>query len=162
MSPEDACAAGNGGKEGSIRRLLAIALVGIGASLGSGALAAPNPVGVHRGCPTRFSEWDVRLATVDQAMATARLVALDHIVEHNQGRTTRRTRDNYPVLEAVELDSIPPVPGQTVLLRQASRRCGKKIAQASWAVVFTDTESVLCCLRDVRFVVWLKSGWWIY
>jgi hypothetical protein len=127
-----------------------------------GAKVTASPVSIHRGCPAHFASSDLRTVTADEAVAVARRVALEHVVEHNQGRATRRTRSNYPVIEVVSLGHTPALPGQSALAKQAAHRCGRQIARRSWAVVFTDTESVLCCIRDARFVVRLGSGWWVY
>jgi len=117
---------------------------------------------IHKGCPAAFTGYDVRATAVDDVLAIARRVAVDHVTETNQERVTRRTTRNYPVEEVVLLSTGPRLRGQRALYRVAAARCGRQSAQASWAVVFTDTESVLCCVKDVRFVVRLRSGWWVY
>jgi hypothetical protein len=140
--------------------LAAIVLV-TGAALAStsaGARLGP----VHSGCPVPFSGWDVRTASADQAAAAARVVAFDHVVEHNQGRTSRRTRANYPIVGMVYLGSGLHLSGGSALLRLATRRCGKSVAEVSWSVTFHDSESVICCLIDTRFVVHLRNRWWVY
>jgi hypothetical protein len=136
------------------------AVLAIGAVVG--ARVTTSPVSIHRGCRAHFASWDLRTATADEAVAVARRVVLDHVVEHNQGRATRRTRSNYPVIEVVSLGHTPALQGQSALAKQAAHRCGRQMARASWAVVFTDTEPVLCCIRDARFVIRLRSGWWVY
>lgn len=118
--------------------------------------------GVYSGCPPAFTGYDTRGALVDEAIAAARTVALDHVVENNQGRLTRRTRRNYPVLEAVELATGAALFGQTRLGQIATKRCGRAAARASWAIAFTDTESPVCCTRDVRFAIRFKRGWWVF
>jgi hypothetical protein len=120
------------------------------------------PGAVHAGCPPVFTGYDTRVALMDEVVAVARSIALDHIVENNQGRLTRRTRRNYPVLQVVELASAPVLAGQTRLRQIATRRCGPDAARASWAVVFTDTESPVCCIKDVRFVIRIDRGWWVF
>src|SRR5437763_11148343 len=86
--------------------------------------------GVHAGCPSRFDgRTQARTSLVDEAIAVARRVAVDHVVEHNQGRTTRRTRSNYPVLSAIQLRTGPTLPGQQTLTALASRRCGHTTAE---------------------------------
>jgi hypothetical protein len=95
-------------------------------------------------------------------IAAAREVAIDHIISHYQGRTVRRTVVNYPVLEVVDLLTGPRLPAQQTLRRRATHRCGDRVARWAWAVIFTDTESPLCCTEDVRFVVHLKKGWWVF
>jgi hypothetical protein len=117
---------------------------------------------VHSGCPPPFTGYDTRAALVEDAIAAARTIALDHIVENNQGRITRRTRRNYPVLQAVELATGPALPAQEQFKRIATKRCGHSAALASWAVVFTDTESPVCCIKDLRFAIRLKRGWWVF
>jgi hypothetical protein len=49
-----------------------------------------------------------------------------------------------------------------LLKRLAVARCGATSAYWAWAVVFTDTQSVVCCLRDIVFVVRLKDGWRVF
>jgi hypothetical protein len=104
----------------------------------------------------------VRPTTVDGVIAAARRVFLDHITENNQGRITRRTRANFPVLEVVQLTGFPPLPGSASLKRLAVRRCGKTNAYWAWAVVFTDTQSPVCCLREIVFVVRVERGWRVF
>jgi hypothetical protein len=117
---------------------------------------------VLRGCPGRFTGYDVRPTSLESVVAVARRVAIDHVVAHYQGHAIRRTVANYPVLEVVELDTAPILPAQQTLRRVAARRCGTRTAQASWAVIFTDTESPVCCTKDIRFVVHLRNGWWVF
>ena len=117
---------------------------------------------VLHGCPGRFTGYDVRPTSLDSVVAVARRVAVDHVIAHYQGHAIRRTVANYPVLEAVELVTGPILPAQQTLRRVAARRCGVGTAQASWAVIFTDTESPICCTKDVRFVVHLRNGWWVF
>jgi hypothetical protein len=146
-------------------RLLGFAAAGLAIAAAGGLaganLAVPAPA-VHSGCPPRFTGYDLRPTLVDDALAAVRRAAVDHVTETNQGRVTRRTRRNYPALEIVQLGTAPELPGQTALYRIATRRCSRAAARASWAVAFTDTESVMCCLKDVRFAVRLRSGWWVY
>ena len=78
------------------------------------------------------------------------------------GVIVRRTVANTPVLEVVELETAPVLPAQQALKRVAARRCGARTARASWAVIFGDTESPICCTKDIRFVVRLENGWWVY
>ena len=87
---------------------------------------------------------------------------IDHKRENNQGRITRRTATNYPAIQVTELSAVPQLPGATSLKRLASARCGSGTAQFAWAVIFTDTESVLCCIRDIVFVVHVRSGWKVF
>ena len=126
--------------------------------------SASTTASVRAGCPVRFDGGtEARGSLVDEAVAVARRIAVDHVVENNQGRTTRRTSANYPVLSAIQLRTGPALPGQQTLTALASRRCGHTTAEwTQWAITFTDTESVLCCIRDVRFVIRLDRGWWVY
>jgi hypothetical protein len=113
-------------------------------------------------CPRDVTALSVRPALVDGVIAAARRVVLDHVIENNQGRLTRRTAANFPVLEVVQLGSAPLLPGASSLRRLAIKRCGKINAYWAWAVVFTDTESPVCCLRSIVFVVRVKTGWRVF
>ena len=113
-------------------------------------------------CPTGVNGRTAEVAQVDGVIAAARRAVIDDKTETNQGRVTKRTAANYPVVEVVDLSRLPLLPGAASLMRLAVARCGKITAQAAWAVVFRDTESVLCCVRDVVFVVHLRSGWKVF
>jgi len=117
---------------------------------------------VSKGCPGRFAGPAVRPTSLGSVVAVARLVAIDHITSHYQGRSVRRNVVNYPVLEVLELSTGPILPGQQTLRRRAARRCGDRAARSAWAVIFTDSESPICCTEDVRFVIHLKDGWWVF
>jgi hypothetical protein len=54
------------------------------------------------------------------------------------------------------------LPGARSLKQIAVKRCGAKNAVSAWAVVYTDTLSPVCCLRDIVFVVRVKNGWRIF
>jgi len=69
---------------------------------------------------------------------------------------------NYPVLEVVQLTESPPVAGSAALRRLAIRRCGETDAYWAWAVVFTDTQTVMCCIRATVFVVRVQHGWRVF
>jgi hypothetical protein len=124
--------------------------------------SSSRPQQISHGCPGRFTGYDVRPSSLDSVVAVARRVAIDHVIAHYQGHAIRRTVSNYPVLEVVELDTAPVLPSQEALRRVAARRCGLRTAHASWAVIFTDTESPVCCTKDVRFVLHLRNGWWVF
>ena len=146
-------------------RLIAVPLlIGAAALLLAAARADSSSTEqqISRGCPGRFTAYDVRPTSLDTVVAVARRVAIDHVIADYQGHAIRRTVANYPVLEVVELESAPMLPAQQPLRRAAARRCGIRTAQASWAVIFTDTESPVCCTKDVRFVVHLRNGWWVF
>jgi hypothetical protein len=124
--------------------------------------SSSRPPQISHGCPGRFTGYDVRATSLDSVVPVARRVAIDHVISQYQGHAIRRTATNYPVLEVVELDTGPSLPAQQTLRRVAARRCGIQTAKASWAVIFTDTESPVCCTMDIRFVVHLKNGWWVF
>ena len=115
-----------------------------------------------RRCPAGINGRTVRPASVDRVLAIARRVVIDHKIENNQGRITRRTAANYPVIEVTELSAVLRLPGAESLRRLASARCGSETAQFAWAVIFTDTQSVLCCIREIVFVVHVKDGWKVF
>ena len=146
-------------------RLIAIPLLGFTLALLLAAARADSssrPQQISRRCPGRFTGYDVRSTSLDSVVAVARRIAIDHVVTQYQGHAVRRTVANYPVLEVVQLETAPVLPAQQTLRRAAARRCGVRTARASWAVIFTDTESPVCCTKDVRFVVRLRSGWWVF
>jgi hypothetical protein len=146
-------------------RLIAVPLLCCAVALLLAAARADSssrPQQISHGCPGRFTGYDVRATSLDSVVAVARRVAIDHVVSDYQGRKVRRTVTNYPVLEVVELDTAQILPAQQTLRRVAARRCGIRTAHASWAVIFTDTESPVCCTKDVRFVVHLTTGWWVF
>ena len=146
------------------RRLIAALLVCGGAVflLAASQADSSSTQRVSRSCPDRFTGPDVLPTSVGSVVAVARKVAIDHITSHYQGRSVRRTAVNYPVLEVVELSTGPTLPGQQTLRRRAARRCGDRAAGSAWAVIFTDGESPICCIEDVRFVIHLKDGWWVF
>ena len=129
--------------------------------LGAG-VAGLQALATARRLGAKTTGYDVRPTSLESVIAVARRIAIDHVVAHYQGHAIRRTVANYPVLEVVELDTGPTLPAQQTLRRSAARRCGTRTAQASWAVIFTDTESPICCRKDVRFVLHLRNGWWVF
>jgi len=141
----------------------ASAVVAMGAAVAVFGLRFPQDTqAASGGCPLGANGRTARVAQVDGVLAAARRAVIDHKSENIQGQVTRRTTANFPVIEVVELSSGPPVPGQEALTRIAISRCGKLAAHYSWAVIFTDTQSVLCCVREIVFVVLLKHGWNVY
>jgi hypothetical protein len=145
-----------------IRSLLACVAAGAVGASAAGGTQTPSRV-IHTGCPPAFAGAAAGEMTVDQAMAVARAVAIDHRVDHYQGHAIRRTPANYPVLEVVRFSDGPPVlPGEQALKKIAAKRCGGFTAYFSAAVVFAISQSPVCCLRDTRFVVHLRRGWWVY
>jgi hypothetical protein len=100
--------------------------------------------------------------SVDSVVTVARRVVIDHVVVRYMDHNIRRTVANTPVLEVVELETAPVLPAQQALKRVAARRCGARTVRWSWAVIFGDTESPICCTKDIRFVVRRESGWWVY
>jgi len=115
-----------------------------------------------RHCPSGVNGRTVLLADVNSVVTAARAVVIDHKTETNQGRVTKRTVVNYPVVEAVDLSQLSTLRGAAWLRRLAAERCGGVNARYAWAVVFRDANSVLCCVRDVVFVVHLRSGWSVF
>jgi len=150
----------------TVVRVLFKAAVVVGAIAAATASVAMQP-GAAAGaaatkCPAGVNAGTVRPAQVDDVIAAARRVVIDDKRENNQGRITRRTAANYPVIVAIELGEPQPLPGSVTLLRRAARSCGQTTARLSWAVIFTDVNSVLCCVRDVVFVVHLDNGWRVF
>jgi hypothetical protein len=112
---------------------------------------------VHVGCPHEFSAEAVRPSLIDGAITAARAVVIDHRTEANQGRVTRRTRQNYWLSDVRLLFE-----SRGSLFRTAVRRCGVKVARFSWALVFHDGESPVASAQDVRFAIRMPDGWWVY
>jgi hypothetical protein len=135
--------------------LAAVALIGGVAAAGLVASRDSRPR-VHTGCPKNFSSWTARDGIIDDAIAAARAVVIDHRTETNQARVTRRTRENYALWEV--RDGV----GSGTSRREAVARCGAKVATFSWVLVFHDGESLIASDRDVRFAVLTPDGWWIY
>jgi hypothetical protein len=104
----------------------------------------------------------VRYATVDQVIAAARRVVIDHKVEFVQGRRVRLNARNTAVVEVVALGAYPPLPGQRPLTREAVKRCGEAAARWAFAVVFSPSWSVICCEYWDAFVVRTKDGWHVF
>jgi hypothetical protein len=116
---------------------------------------------VRRGCPT-IGPGNARSVAVDQVIVTARRVVTDHRSEEVQGRRYRLNNKTTPVLEAVMLGGLPPLPGNRPLARMAKHRCPHTNVAYTWAVVFGDTISVVCCLRATVFVAATKSAWFVF
>jgi hypothetical protein len=130
-----------------------VAFGGVALMMGSSTSARFR---VHTGCPPRFSSAAARQGLIDGAIAAARAIVVDHRTETNQGRVTRRTRENYWLSEVrygLEFGS---------LRAQAVARCGAKVATYSWALFFHDGESPVATYTDIRFAVKTPDGWWIY
>jgi hypothetical protein len=130
-----------------------VVLGGAGVMMGSSTRSKSR---VHAGCPPRFSSATARQGLIDGAIAAARAVVIDHRTETNQGRVTRRTRENY------WLSEVRHGLGFGSLRAQAVARCGAKVATHSWALFFHDGESPVATYTDIRFAVKTPDGWWIY
>jgi hypothetical protein len=116
---------------------------------------------IRRGCPS-VGPGNARAVAVDQVIATARRVVIDHRTEKVQVDRYRLNEKTTPVLEAVMLGELPRLPGTSTLRRLAKRRCGATDPTYTWAVVFGDTISVVCCLRTTLFVAPTKQGWFVF
>jgi hypothetical protein len=137
---------------------VALGLAAFASSLGDTQASVPV---TERRCPSDVNALTVRPALVDGVVSAARHVVVQG-TENNQGRITRRTNASNPILAVMALTSYPPLPGAGTLKRMAIRRCGKTNAFWAWAVVFTDTQSPVCCIREVVFVVRVKNGWRVF
>jgi hypothetical protein len=137
------------------------AIAGLALSLTGTQATTSLASSTQRRCPTDVNALSVRPALVDGVIRAARRVVVRGW-ENNQGRITRRTVATNPILEVVQLTGYPPLPGSRALKRMAIRHCGKTNATWAWAVVFTDTQSPVCCLREVVFVVRVKNGWRVF
>jgi uncharacterized protein YjhX (UPF0386 family) len=100
--------------------------------------------------------------TVDEAIAAARRLRISGKTISSQGHTYRLTPKNSPVLEVVQLapDGGRPLPGAAELRRIATRRCGKKLAAAAWAVAINiPFVQIAASSEEVAFVVKTTRGW---
>jgi hypothetical protein len=100
--------------------------------------------------------------TVDEAIAAARRLRISGKTITTQGRRHRLTPKNSPVLEVVQLapDGGRPLPGAAQLRRIATRRCGKTLAAAAWAVVINyPFVQIAASSEEISFVVKTKRGW---
>ena len=99
---------------------------------------------------------------VASVIAAARAKVVGEMT-HYQGRSVRRTVCNTPV--GTVFMFIGPSrysPGATQMSRWARHRCGSKVAEASHAVVFQDSLSVIADAVVVKFVVKTAGGVWVY
>jgi hypothetical protein len=134
--------------------LCALPAVAVGGGpTGAVATGARGPF-VTGGCPRKG---DYGGGTAQEAAAAAITYYIrEHPLIRVQGRTYHRTAANTPPVEIVLLPPAdqPPLPGATVLKRQALRRCsGRATSHAAvWAVVFHESVSVLCCVHTTFFV----------
>lgn len=96
---------------------------------------------------------------IDEVIAAARrLLARGSITV--QGKTTRLTAKNSPLLSVVTLAPTgTPFPGTPSLRATATRRCGRNIAVASWAVMLTVPDITPSGSTRFAFLVKTKSGW---
>jgi hypothetical protein len=109
------------------------------------------------GCP-RISV-PPEYGTIDEAVAAARKLLVRGSITV-QGKTTRLTRKNSPVLSIVTLaETSVPFPGAAVLRATATRRCGRNTAAASWAVMLAVPDLTPTASTRFAFLVKTKSGW---
>lgn len=126
------------------------------AAAGSAALV------VHTGCPPKAARVTYGTMTIANVIAAARSRVVGEMT-HYQGRSTRRTAANTPV--GTVFMFIGPSrfsPGATQMSRWARQRCGSRVADASHAVVFEDSLSVIADAVVVKFVVKTVRGVWVY
>jgi hypothetical protein len=126
------------------------------------ATGSSTPLVVHSGCPPKFLEGVAYQMTIAQVLAAARSKIVGEMT-HYQGRSIRRTVANTPV--STVFMSIGPSrfsPGATQMSKWARQRCGSKVADASHAVVFHDSLSVIADAVVVRFVIKTARGVWVY
>lgn len=100
--------------------------------------------------------------TVDGAIAAARRLRISGKTISSQGHTYRLTPKNSPVLEVVQLapGGGRPLPGAAQLRQIATRRCGRRLAAAAWAVVIDyPFVQIAASSEGVSFVVKTRGGW---
>jgi hypothetical protein len=118
-------------------------------------------IALHAGCPPKSS-----IPTYGMTIAQVVVAARDHVVgemTHYQGRSERRTVTNTPV--STVFMWIGPSrfsPGATQMSKWARQKCGSRVANASHAVVFHDSLSVIWDAVVVKFVVSTAGGVWVY
>jgi hypothetical protein len=141
---------------------IAVGLVALLPSAASPVRGSATPV--KSGCPPSRARLGSLPATVDQVIGAARSKVTGQVT-HNQGRTERRTRINTPV-SAVVMEVAAPgfstLPNASGLFRRARRRCGRKAARLSDAVIFHDGLSLFPDASITRFVVRGESAWWVF
>jgi hypothetical protein len=141
--------------------VIVVALPAVIAASASSDTGSARTMFVAKGCPAPSDE-NPSQGLAEHAIAAAQAVVIDHKVAHVQGRTYRRNTANTPLLQVVKLGEVPLLPGQQVLQRVAARRCGKETARWSFALVFGDQATVMCCIRTIVFAVHVKRGWRVY
>jgi hypothetical protein len=141
--------------------LIAIACLAAIATTAASSESSARRLLVSKGCPDS-SDW--RGFGVDEAIAVARHVVIDGKVVHYQGRTTRLTKANYPVVQTVVIGRYanPGLARPRSLAREAKRRCANLAAGWVWAIVFHDSLSPMCCSYPVAFVARTERGFYVF
>jgi hypothetical protein len=107
-----------------------------------------------------------RSAPVDEVLAAAREIAIRGKTTKSQGRTFRLTAKNTPVIAGVRLASFgagPDIPGAPALRRLAAKKCGRAVAERSWAVVIEfPLEQIARTNRTLMFLTLTGDGWRAY
>jgi hypothetical protein len=146
-----------------MRRTLVLTAVGALAVMAAGGASAHGAPRIVRSCPFAVNGRVAVSAVVNDVIAAARHVEVEHVMTHFQGRSELRSDVNTPVVAVVDLGPQAPVlPGEPPLTRLAGKRCGSEVARYSWAVVFHDGLNVICCIDPVVFVTPTKSAWYVF
>ena len=94
------------------------------------------------------------------AAATRRLVPHVYVIGNQAGRA--RVTGKFLIIRGVLwlAPDIPRVPGTEFFRRIAERRCGRRVAEASWVVVleFPDAQTASAS-RGISFLVKTRRGW---
>jgi len=103
----------------------------------------------------------LRHSTPSQAVRAAVRAAIraDPVISTQGGRVARSPASLDPI--AVVRSGSELLPEARRFHREAVRRCGRDsvATRAAWAVVFSETRSVLCCETWTIFVVRTDRGW---
>src|SRR3984893_6535842 len=100
-------------------------------------------------------------ASVYEALIAARHLIIDGKTITTGGVTRRLTVQNTPIHAIVSLAPQPdPVAGAAALKKIAVRRCGGRVASASWGVeIYYGVVAVLSAAANQAFVVKTQNGW---
>jgi hypothetical protein len=107
-----------------------------------------------------------RSAPVDEVLAAARRIAIRGKTISSQGRTYRLTAKNTPIVAALRLASFGAgrdIPGAAALRRLAAKKCGRAVAERSWAVVIEfPLAQISRTNRTLVFLTLTRNGWRAY
>jgi hypothetical protein len=139
----------------------ALAAVAVTATFVASAFSAsPETPRTAANCPKNV----VGGSSVYVALTAARHLLIDGKTITTGGVTRRLTIQNTPIHAIVSLAPEPDrVAGAAALKKIAVRRCGGRVASASWGVeIYYGEVAVLSAAANQAFVVKTQSGWRTY